>query len=118
MITRYMENNDLGVTKDTYFEMCEMLGEEPSEENMPVEFQDFPDLVQQCFLIHRTLTDVWDTMNGNYMGKDYTIVFKLFELYQIEQTETLVALDLLHSIDAVKSKTVAEKIRQKTSQTK
>ena len=95
-----------------------MLGEQPSDDNIPVEIEDFPDLVVQCFIIYRTLADIWDTMNGNYLGKDYSIVFKLFDLYEIEQGERLFVLDILHTIDAIKSKNVADRIEQKRSTAK
>ena len=58
-----MQNAELSVSKDTYFEMCEMLGEEPNEDDIPLESTDFPELVQQCFAIYRLLPDIWDTMN-------------------------------------------------------
>ena len=118
MITRHMQNAEVNVTKETYYEMCEMLGEEPTEENTPVDFADFPDLVQQCFVIYRILSDNWDTMNGNYMGKDYTIVFKLFDLYELDRGESLVAIELLQYIDMTRSKSVSEKLKAKSPATK
>jgi hypothetical protein len=113
-----MQNSNIGVDLETYLEMCEMLGEEPVEENMPIEFSELPNLIQQCFVMHRTLTDIWDTMNGNYLGKDYSIIFKLFDLYEIEQGERLFVLDILHTIDNIKSKNVADRIEQKRSTAK
>ena len=32
------------MTKEAYFEMCEMLGSEPLESEIPLELDDFPDL--------------------------------------------------------------------------
>jgi len=113
-----MQNSNIGVDLETYLEMCEMLGEEPVEENMPIEYSELPILIQQCFVIHRTLADIWDTMNGNYLGKDYSIVFKLFDLYEIEQDERLFLLEILNTIDNIKSKNIADKIEQKRSTTK
>ena len=30
------------MTKEQYFEMCEALGNEPAESEIPIEFDDFP----------------------------------------------------------------------------
>ena len=107
------------MTKDAYFEMCEMLGQDPIEEEIPVEVSDFPDLVQQCFVLYGILADNWDSMGGGYMGKDYSIVFNLLQVYQItEPEEILLCLDFLQHMDSVRSKLVAEKIKATSPATK
>ena len=117
MIRRYFQNTDVNMTKDTYFEMCEMLGEEPLEEEIPVDINDFPELVQQCFMIYRLLQDVWEPMGGSYMGKDFNIVFDLFDLYEIPQEERLLAISFMQSMDNVRSKLVSDKLKSKTPPT-
>lgn len=102
------------MTKDQYFEMCEMLGTEPVDADIPVDPDDFEQEVQQAFDIYRMLSDNWDFMAGNYLGKDYGIVFDLFKLYQIEQPEQLLLLELIRYIDEERSKVIAEKLKQKT----
>jgi hypothetical protein len=105
------------MTKDAYFEMCEMLAQEPIEEEIPVEVADFPDLVQQCFVIYGILSDCWDSMGGGYMGKDYAIVFNLFQVYSItDPEEILLCLDFLQHMDGVRQKLIAEKIKAKSPQ--
>jgi hypothetical protein len=105
------------MTKDAYFEMCETMGHEPIEEEIPVEVSDFPDLVQQCFVIYNVLADCWDSMGGGYMGKDYSIVFSLLQVYQItEPEEILLCLDFLQHMDGVRQKLIAEKIKAKSPQ--
>jgi hypothetical protein len=105
------------MTKDAYFEMCETMGMEPIEEEIPVEIIDFPDLVQQCFVIYNILADNWDSMGGGYMGKDYGLVFNLFKVYQItEPEEILLCLDFLQHMDGVRQKLIAEKIKAKSPQ--
>lgn len=99
------------MTKDAYFEMCDALSQEPIEEEIPVELSDFPDFVQTCMLVYGKLSDIWDTMGGNYCGKDYAIVFSLFNLYNIEEKEEqLLAMDIFQSIDSIRTKIVANKI--------
>jgi hypothetical protein len=105
------------MNKETYFEMCEMLGQEPLEHEIPVEVGDFPDLVQQCFVIYQMLPDSWDTMGGGYMGKDYSIVFQLFVVYSIvDNEEILLCLDFLQHMDGVRQKLIAQKLKSKSPQ--
>lgn len=105
------------MSKDAYFEMCEMLKQEPIEEEIPVEVGDFPELVQQCFVLYGILPDNWDSMGGGYMGKDYSIVFNLFNLYQItEPEEVLLCMDFLQHMDGVRQKLIQEKLKAKSPQ--
>ena len=104
------------MTKDLYFEMCEALGTEPIESAVPVELNDFVYLVQQCIQIYYVLPDMWDPMGGNYLGKDYSLVFKLLKLYLISKSENLLALEFLQHTDSVRSKLIAEKQKQKSPQ--
>jgi hypothetical protein len=106
------------MTKESYFEMCEMLGQEPIEDEIPVDINDLPFLVQQCMLMYGLLEDRWDSMGGGYLGKNFSTVFDLFKVYEIEDTESLLVLELLQHMDAVRSKIVAEKIKAKSPATK
>jgi hypothetical protein len=102
------------MSKDAYFEMCEQLGEEPLEHEIPLELSDFPELVQQCFVMYGILSDNWDSMGGNYLGKDYSIVFKLFDIYQVsDPSEKLLSLDFMQHIDNVRAKLISDKIKAK-----
>jgi hypothetical protein len=103
------------MSKEAYFDMCEQMNEEPIEEEIPIEVGDFPDLVQQCFVIYQMLADNWDSMGGGYMGKDYSIVFQLLAVYDIvDSAEVLLCLDFLQHMDGVRQKLIAEKIKAKS----
>lgn len=106
------------MTKEKYFEMCALLGEEPLEEEIPVDINDLPVLVQQCFSVYHILEDKWDSMGGGYLGKNYTNIFDLFKLYHIEKVESLLAIEFLQHMDGVRSKLVADKLKTKTPATK
>ena len=106
------------MTKDTYFEMCEMLGQEPVESEIPPDPNDFPYLVQQALGIYSLLEDRWDTMGGGYLGKNYSNVFDFFRLYEVDNQEALLILEFIQHIDAVRSKLVAEKLKTKSPATK
>lgn len=101
------------MTKETYFEMCEMLGQEPIESEIPVDTNDMPPLVQDALAIYNMLEDRWDSMGGGYLGKNYSTIFNFLRLYEIEEIETLLVLDILQHIDSVRIKLVAEKLKAK-----
>lgn len=98
------------MSKEAYFDMCEQLEQEPVDTEIPIELEDFPLIVQQCFKIYWVLKDCWDPMSGSYLGKEYSLVFELFKAYQVEQAEEkLLMLDILQHIDEVRSKIVKSK---------
>lgn len=97
------------MTKEQYFEMCEMMGTEPVESEIPVEQSDFPDEVQQAFQIYYLLRDVWEGMSGTYMGKDYSTIFDFFRLYDIDPSDQLLTMGFVRQIDSVRSEIFAEK---------
>lgn len=117
MLMSYYQNRDASMTKEAYFEMCEMLGSEPVDSEIPVDLEDFPDIIQTCFSIYSVLADQWDTMGGNYLGKDYSIVFQLFEVYDIEPEQYLFCLNALQQMDGCRSKIISDRIKAKSSTT-
>jgi hypothetical protein len=99
----------LGMTKQAYFEMCEMMNSEPVESEIPVEFEDFPLEVQQAFNAYRMLRDEWDTMNGNYLGKSLIGIKDVLEATEIEQSEQKFIVMLIRMIDSVRSDEINNK---------
>jgi len=104
------------MTKDQYYEMCDMLGTEPNPEEIPVEFDDLPELVQQALEIYQYLPDRWEGMSGTFMGKDYSVVFELFTTYEIESNiEKRLFLRIMNVVDAIRSKIIQAKQNTKKS---
>jgi len=97
------------MTKQAYFEMCEMMNSEPVESEIPVEFEDFPLEVQQAFNAYRMLRDEWDTMNGNYLGKSLIGIKDVLEATEIEQSEQKFIVMLIRMIDSVRSDEINNK---------
>ena len=106
------------MSKETYFEMCEQLEKEPVESEIPLEMSDFPEFVQQCFLLYNLLEDRWDSMAGGYLGKNYSLLFNLYDLYEIATEERLLMLQFLQCMDNIRQKIVADKIKAKSPATK
>ena len=68
------------MTREQYFEMCEQLGEEPVEENIPVEYDDLSVDVQQALATYNLLRDEWEGFNGLYLGKSLIGISEIFEI--------------------------------------
>jgi len=106
------------MTKEHYFEMCEALGSEPEESEIPIDMEDFPEEVQQAFQIYYLLKDNWDTMGGNYLGKDTSTLFNFFDLYDIEKPNRVLILSLIQQMDYARSKLISQKQKAKEPSSK
>jgi hypothetical protein len=104
------------MTKDAYFEMCEMMGTEPDPDEIPIEFADLPDVVQQALEIYGFLPDRWEGMSATFLGKDYSIAFELFRTYEIvDNVEQRLLLRIMSVVDGIRSKIIQGKQAPKKS---
>jgi hypothetical protein len=101
------------MTKDMYFEMCETLGNEPVESEIPVEYEDFPLEVQQAFSVYRMLRDEWDTMSGSYLGKSLIGIKDILEATEVEPDEHKLIIMLVRMIDSVRAEEINRKEQNK-----
>ena len=102
------------MTKEAYFELCEVMGSEPIDDEIPVEFDEFPIEVQQAFSVYKMLRDEWDTMSGIYLGKNFIGIKDILEYAEIEQSEQKFIVSLVRIIDAVRStETNSKKMSEK-----
>lgn len=99
------------MTKDQYFEMCDLLGNEPIEDEIPLEYNDLYGEVQEGINIYNMLQDNWDTMNGNYMGKNYIGIKDIFDIMDVEDTKT--CFYIVSLIDKERTELINAKIAQK-----
>lgn len=95
--------------KQAYFEMCEMLGTEPLDEEIPLELDDFPELVQQALHIYSYLPDIWEGMSGTFMGKDLSIIPLLFDAFSIDKEDVALILDFISTTDGIRKKNYSDK---------
>tara|TARA_R110002074_G_scaffold115_1_gene458 strand:- start:3917 stop:4237 length:321 start_codon:yes stop_codon:yes gene_type:complete len=90
------------MTQERYFKMCEQMGQEPIQEEIPPDWRDFPEVVHNAMNTFNMLGDRVYPEIG-YMGKDYTNLPHFIEQYEPDDKEFfLVILDWLDS-RAVKS---------------
>lgn len=107
-----MQNVSVAMTKEAYFEMCEALGNEPVESDIPVEFDDFPVEVQQALIAYRMLRDEWDSMNGIYLGKSLIGIQEVMEATEIDLEDRKFITMLVRTIDGIRIQEINNK--QKT----
>lgn len=77
------------ITVEQYLRICEQTGETPDLEKMPVTQDRFPLEVQQANFIFSVLPDQWDGMSGSYLGKDWSALEPLLNIYEIEDKRTV-----------------------------
>ena len=64
--------------------MCEMLGTEASEDQLPMELEDLLRETRVALKIHSSLKDTWEGMNGVYLGKSLQGLDTLFSIYRVD----------------------------------
>jgi hypothetical protein len=92
------------MSKDTYYEMCSMLGTEPIYEEIPVEFEDLSLDTQEAFVLYQMLQDNFDSMSGTYQGKNYSGLLDILELNEVEDKKLM--FTLIRKIDECRSKAI------------
>ena len=108
MLNSYLQNLNAGVNKNTYFEICEALGTEPVEEEIPVELSDLPIEIQEVINIYFKLKDEWDTMNGIYLGKSYAGLSDILDILEVEFEDRKYYLEWFSVLDTIRSKIIKE----------
>jgi hypothetical protein len=107
------------MTKEQYLLMCEQLGTEPIEEEIPTEFGDFPHVVQEAIQIFSILPDNWEGMSGTYMGKDYTILPYLMDtIFEVVNKQQTMQLLLIVASIVMDNRTKEQKARDRKAKHK
>ena len=96
------------MSKEAYFEMCEALGSEPLESEIPVEFTDLAVEAQQALQIYNNLQDSWDYMNGNYIGKNLVGFKDILEIFEVPKEDYRIMYELIMHIDSVRAKLIRD----------
>lgn len=94
------------MTRDQYFEMCEALGSEPIDSEIPIEFDDLPTEIQEALRIYRYLQDSWDYMSGKYIGKNLTGIKDIFEMFDVATDERKYMFQTILEIDRIRAEAI------------
>jgi len=97
------------MTRDRYLTMCEQLGKEPSEKEIPPGWEDFPEEVQSAINTFNLLGDRRYPDIG-YVGKDYTNLPLYLDLYDIEDKEFF--LEVISWLDSRAIKKSSEDLKR------
>jgi len=90
------------MTKEQYLDLCEQLGNEPLQEEIPIELHEFPLEVQEALSIYKALRDEWEFVAGTYLGKKLDTVFDLFSAYGIPFEDHKTYYELIVMVDSVR----------------
>ena len=100
---------------DKYLRICEELGQEPDPNKMPMDLAEMPYEVQLAFFVYSFLPDRWEGMSGSYLGKDWSSVGEVFQVYEIEEQKVVFTLcKHLERFNIEKAAADAEKRRKRT----
>lgn len=83
------------------------MGSEPVESEIPIEYDDLADEVQEAIIVYNMLQDNWDTMGGNYLGKVISGISDIFEIAQIEDKQT--CFGIIQLLDSTRAKLINNK---------
>lgn len=115
-------NLDTGMTQEKYLNICEQLGQEPNPDKMPPAWEDLPEIAQTAINTFNALGDRVYPEIG-YVGKDYTNLPILIDIYGIEDTDYFI--EILNWLDARAIKKSSDnlkkeydKLKRKSSGTK
>jgi hypothetical protein len=72
------------MTAEQYFDMCEQMGYEPIEEEIPKSFEDLPFTCQISLIIFNALPDRVGGMSGIWLGKDFSALEYIMYLYEVD----------------------------------
>lgn len=110
------------MTQEKYLNICEQLGQEPNPDKMPPSWEDLPEIAQTAINTFNALGDRVYPEIG-YVGKDYTNLPILIDIYGIEDTDYFI--EILNWLDARAIKKSSDnlkkeydKLKRKSSGTK
>ena len=80
------------MSQDQYIMMCEQMGWEIDESQMPKDPSTLSFEIQQALLLLNVLPDKWEGMSGTWLGKDYAGLDAILNIYEIENARTVFEL--------------------------
>lgn len=93
--------------------MCEQMGWEPKDEEIPMDPSFLSIEAQQALIVLNSLPDLWDSMGGMWLGKDYSGLSAILEIYDIEDKKAV--FELLKVAETELSKYYEQKRKEQES---
>lgn len=108
-IEDWQRHAESGMTKEKYIAIQEELGKEVSLEKCPPGIEDFPEIAISALNIYNILGDrVYPDVG--FVGKDYTNLPILIEIYKIDNIELLI--EILSRLEAQSIKKSQEHLKR------
>jgi len=91
--------------------MCEQMGWEPKEEELPQDGANLSLECQQALTILNALPDMWEGMNGTWLGKDYSGLSAVMDIYEVESRREV--FELLKEAESIIGKYYAQQSKSR-----
>ena len=98
---------------EQYFAMCDQMGWEPKEEEIPIDPSTLPIESQQALLLLNYLPDLWEGLKGTWLGKDYSGLLAIMDIYEIEDRKKV--FERLKELESVLSKFYLQKQKENSA---
>ena len=114
-LERFFKNSESKMTRERYFKMCEQLGQEPNEDEIPPDWEDFPEIVVFAMNTFHSLGD-FILPDIGYLGKDYTNLPYYIQIYDIQDIELF--LEILTTLESRAVKQSQESMKREREKLK
>tara|TARA_Y100000592_G_scaffold100208_1_gene179190 strand:+ start:699 stop:1028 length:330 start_codon:yes stop_codon:yes gene_type:complete len=98
---------------EQYLDMCEQMGWEPKESEIPKDPSDLSYNVQCALVLFNSLPDIVEGMSGTWMGKNYSGLIDIMNIFSMDNKKEV--FNLLKVAEGEASKYYAEKQKQQES---
>ena len=114
-LERFFKNSESKMTRERYFKMCEQLDKEPIEDEIPPDWEDFPEIVVDAINTFQNLRD-FIVADIGYLGKDYTNLPYYIQIYDIQDIELF--LEILTTLESRAVKQSQEQLKRERDKLK
>ena len=87
------------------------MGWEPKEEELPQDGTNLSLECQQALTILNALPDNWEGMNGTWLGKDYSGLSAVMDIYEVESRREV--FELLKEAESILGKYYAQQSKSR-----
>ena len=101
---------------EQYLAMCDQFGYEPKDEELPIDPATLSVEAQNALILLNHLPDMWEGMSGSWLGKDYSGLTAIMDIYDMSNRREV--FELYKEAEIELGKHYAEKRKQQESMAK
>jgi len=106
------------MTIEQYLMMCEQMGWEPNEDEMPKDPSLLPIEAQNALIVFNTLPDKIEGMSGTWLGKDFSALEAIMNIYDIYDRREVLEYILLIQREYSEYYSKQQKMKESSNRTK